>query len=375
MGRISVYLPSFSSDYTGVASVLFEYGGLIVIHNAACCSRNFSKYDEPRSVKGRWPVYCSGLREMEAILGDESILIGKIDKALESVRPNFIAILGTPVPMLVGTDMDGIAREVEDQTGITTLGFNSTGFKYYNNGASKALIQLVKRFSDDSVEMEKNHVNIVGMTPLDYTGNENILDICEFLEKNGLIINASLSMETGLEQVKNIKKAAVNIVVSQMGLDVAIMMQEKWGIPYIVSPFIGREYSVELLKNITEVMESRESKVMHTKSCDEGDTLIIHDQVIANGMRNNLGMKGTKSTVGTFFGLDSRLSQPGDLDIDSEKRLIEILKSKKYKTIYADPLVCELAEKIGEFKLFPIPHYSVSAKLYVEEYIRFLRIE
>lgn len=373
MGSISVYLPSFSSDYTGIASVLFEYGGLIVIHNAACCSRNFSRYDEPRKSKGKWPVYCSGLREMEAILGDESKLMDRINNTLKTVTPEFIAVLGTPVPMLVGSDMEGISKEIEYQTGITTLGFNSTGFKYYNHGGSLALMELVNRFCDESINMEKNHVNIVGMTPLDYSNNENLLDICELLESNGLIVNASLSMETTLEQVKNIKKAAINIVVSQMGMDAAVMMNQKWKIPYIVSPFIGREYSQNLLKQIFETMEKGESKVFNVAE-SHGEVLIIHDQVIAGGIRNNLGLKGKKSTVGTFFGLDSRLSQPGDIDIDSERKLLETLKTGKYKTIYADPLVCELAEKIGNFNLVPIPHYSVSSKLFENEVIRFLEV-
>lgn len=122
------------------------------------------------------------------------------------------------------------------------------------------------------------------------------------------------------------------------------------------------------MKYIFEIIETREYKIINIDESNGGDVLIIHVQVVANGIRNSFGIKGIKSNVGTFFGLDSRLSQPGDLDIDREKKLIEILKNKEYKTFYADPLVCDLAKKIDYFNLIPIPYFSVSSKLFKDAY-------
>lgn len=59
-------------------------------------------------------------------------------KAASLHQPKFIAIVGSPVPMVIGTDFDGIAYE-EEATGIPTFGFSTTSL-----GFDKGLGSLCK---------------------------------------------------------------------------------------------------------------------------------------------------------------------------------------------------------------------------------------
>ena len=46
MRQLSVYLPPLAGDYSGVCSALFDYNCLILIQDAACCTRNYVDYDD-----------------------------------------------------------------------------------------------------------------------------------------------------------------------------------------------------------------------------------------------------------------------------------------------------------------------------------------
>ena len=61
MSQLCFYLPPFSSDYAGACSSLFDLGGMVVIHDGACCSRNYVGFDEPRWFGNKRPIFCSGL--------------------------------------------------------------------------------------------------------------------------------------------------------------------------------------------------------------------------------------------------------------------------------------------------------------------------
>ena len=96
--------------------------------------RELHGYDEPRWYGSKSAVFCSGLREIDAVLGRDDKLIDQIVKACADLQPSMVTVLGSPVPMLIGTDMDGIACEVEERTGLPAFGFSTSGLALYNQG-------------------------------------------------------------------------------------------------------------------------------------------------------------------------------------------------------------------------------------------------
>ena len=115
MKDIRIVLPNPASDTAGAASMLFQLGGLSIIHDAAGSMESYITFDEARELTGRRTV-ASRLSRLEAITGDDQRLLDKIEKECAANPPAFTAILGTPVPFTIGTDLDGIAAE-EDQRG------------------------------------------------------------------------------------------------------------------------------------------------------------------------------------------------------------------------------------------------------------------
>lgn len=146
MRKLCIKLPPFAPDYSGVCSALYELGGMSVIHDASGCTGNYTGFDEPRWYDNQKLVFCSGLRELDAVLGDDEKLINKVRMAAEDLKPEFITVLGSPVPMIIGSDFTGIAKEIENMTKVPSLGFDTTGLNYYDIGISQAYLELAKRF-------------------------------------------------------------------------------------------------------------------------------------------------------------------------------------------------------------------------------------
>ena len=127
MRGLRKYLTPFAPDQSGAVSVLYELGGLIAICDAGGCTGNVCGFDEPRWFEQKSAFFSAGLRDMDAILGRDDRLVEKIGKACEKLSADFIAVIGTPVPAVIGTDYKALSRMVEKKTGIPALTIDTDG--------------------------------------------------------------------------------------------------------------------------------------------------------------------------------------------------------------------------------------------------------
>ena len=146
MKQTARIISTYAADVFGVCSALFELGGMTVMHDASGCNSTYSTHDEPRWYDMDSMVFISALSEMEAIMGDDEKLINDIASAAKELHPKFIAIAGTPIPTMTGFDFTAVAGLIEQQTGIPTFGFATTGMNTYAHGASMALRGIAERF-------------------------------------------------------------------------------------------------------------------------------------------------------------------------------------------------------------------------------------
>ena len=110
MKGLRKYLTPFAPDQSGAVSVLYELGGMLVICDAGGCTGNVCGFDEPRWFETRSAVFSAGLRDMDAILGRDDRLVAKLADAAEKLDVTFAAVIGTPVPAVIGTDYRALER-------------------------------------------------------------------------------------------------------------------------------------------------------------------------------------------------------------------------------------------------------------------------
>ena len=378
--RISIY----SADAFGVCSALYELGGLCVMHDASGCNSTYNTHDEPRWYDFDSMVYISGLSEMEAIMGDDQKFIDDIVYTAKELSPNFIAMAGTPIPTMIGTDFKAIANIIEKETNIPTFGFDTTGMHSYVSGAYKAFEALAKRFlkrndkesrgeKKESIDKESREVkntiikvNILGATPLDFSINKSIEAMVDLLKENNFEVISTWAMGSSLEYIKNAGDADVNLVVSYSGMGAAKYMYENLNIPYVIGTPFGKEFAKKVISDLKEVKSTKENKISYDnrKIDKDAEITIVGESIMSESLAYAISKEKNK-TVNVISSLetDEKLLLEGDKIAIFEDDIEKCLKNSK--TIIADPLFRPICPLDSNF--ISLPHEAFSGRIYRDE--------
>ena len=248
MNNYAKIISCYAADTAGVCSALFELGGMTIVHDASGCNSTYATHDEPRWVNGESMIYISALTEMDMVCGNDNKLIDDVVRSAKLLKPKFIALCNSPIPLMVGTDIQAVAREIEAQTQIPSFAVPTSGMLHYWQGAGKAWKLLAERFLPEKQDSVISHsVNVLGATPLDFSINGNVESIVGFLEKHGWKVLSSWVMNNSLEDLAAAVNAEVNLVISNSGLLLAEYMLEKYGIPFVCGVPISEKVGIDLL--------------------------------------------------------------------------------------------------------------------------------
>ena len=245
MRGLRKYLTPFAPDQSGAVSVLYELGGIIVICDAGGCTGNVCGFDEPRWFERKSAVFSAGLRDMDAILGRDDRLVAKLVDAAEKVEAGFAAVIGTPVPAVIGTDYQALKRMCEKKTDLPVLAVNTDGMELYDGGERKAYLELFKVFAREKLPVETGRVGILGMTPQDVSDLKAADKIRKVYADQGMRA-ICYGMGDGLDEVRNASLAAKNVVVSPAALKAAQYLQKKFGTPYEIAYPLAPELVPEM---------------------------------------------------------------------------------------------------------------------------------
>lgn len=356
MKQVSRIISTYSADVFGVCSALFELGGMTVMHDASGCNSTYTTHDEPRWYDMDSMVYISGLTQMEAILGEDEKLIGDIVSAAEQLHPRFIAIAGTPIPAMTGFDYEGAARLIEHRTGIPAFGFATTGMEHYVLGAGMAFAALAERLVQHQERTERPSVNILGLTPLDFSVNGTDRAIAARLEENGWQVCSRWAMGSSLEELAGAAAAHVNLVVSETGLEAAKRLRRRFGTPYVAGVPYGGAWSEQLLRALEEAAKTGENRVPIVGRGD-GRIILIGEAVTARSLACAIELETGKSTrVISPTCLDRTLLRQSDVLCREEAELEALLQQAD--VVIADPLYRPICPKHAAFVNLPTEAFS-----------------
>ena len=282
MRQVSRVLSTYTADVSGVCSALYEMGGMVIMHDASGCNSTYNTHDEPRWYDMPSMVYVSGLSELEAVMGDDDKLLRDVERAAKELHPRFVAIAGTPIPMMMGTDFKGIARLLEKRLGIPVFGFATNGTHSYVSGVGMALAQAAKRFCLPKEQLsgadggqqgalgktadkgqqrtdaeavggtEKPCVNLLGVTPLDFSVTGNVEALKEAFQSAGYQVKSCWAMGSTFEELIRAGEAQVNVAVSVSGIETAIVLQEMYGTPWVLGLPVGPELTCRVLEAVDQ---------------------------------------------------------------------------------------------------------------------------
>lgn len=367
MHKLALRLPPFAPDYSGVCSALFELGGMLVIHDASGCTGNYTGYDEPRWYDSQALVYCSALREIDTILGNDSKFIAKIVAAALELNPAFICLMGSPVPMIIGSDLQGMAVEIEGRTGIPSFGFATTGLRYYDRGAADAFLALARRFATRTGRKKPHAINLLGATPLDFGAGSNVKDFRREFELRGFEVVSTIAMDCDMEQIRASTAASVNVVLAVSGLPAARYFQKAFGTPFVIGQPMGKKHTEKLCDLITKAEKTGENMAIQVPEKARASILLIGEQVTMHSLRaciyEETGFTGCD--IGFPFHNIPQITAASDMAMASEKTMMSVINSGRYTRVIGDPLFKGLIRRPLPF--IPWPHVAVSSKVHWHE--------
>lgn len=373
MKQTARILSTYSADTFGVCSALYELGGMIVIHDPSGCNSTYTTHDEPRWFNVPSQIFVSALTEQDAILGNDGKLIADIVAAAKDLRPRFICLIPSQIAHMIATDCRAICRILEKKTGIPAFTLPTNSMHYYERGIYFALQKLAESacqslpetrpavpeppatpswLSEESLAYYRQtkepallRVNVLGVTPLDFSMNGSIDSICHWLEKRSCRVMSCWSMGSDLDTILASHRADLNLVVSYGGLGAARVLQERAGIPYLT----GIPFPHLQLTDLPRCIHASRS------------AYIIGETVFAESLAHALKYAvGRSFTVIVPMETDREILLPDTLCLTDEAELIPVLHEASL--VIADPLYQPICPPDAAF--IPLPHIAFSGRLY-----------
>lgn len=413
MKRSYKIIPIYTADVSGVCSALYELGGMTVMHDPSGCNSTYNTHDEPRWYEMDSLIFISGLSQMDAIMGNDDKFIHDIVRAAKELQPRFIALVRTPIPLMTGTDFEGISRVIEKQTGIPVFYFPTSGMHTYVKGAGMAMETIARELvpaGGESVKERKNKqenplkINILGATPLDFSINSTLDSIKEFLSRHFEIIS-TFAMGSSIEDIQRAGEADINLVISSVGVLAAKALEERFHTPYVIgTPIIGFEnvlaekliesawtkksqtayFSVlqkahkkdtanfttiqntEAVSNLNKIKRLTETIEKNKVS---GNVYIIGESVISQSLKAALALRyGIESTVICPLETEPEYTEKDVLLLSSEEDIKEAIMDAD--TVIADPIYKTICSEKVNF--VAMPHEAYSGRIYRKEVCDFI---
>ena len=371
MKGLRKYIAPFAPDQSGATAVFCELGGLVIILDAGGCAGNVCGFDEPRWFTSKSAIFSAGLRDMDAILGRDDKLVEKIGKACKKIDGNFVAVIGTPVPAVIGTDYAALRRMIEKKTGFVAMTVDTNGMELYDDGVRKASLELFRSFAgtdgnsqvmaqvtgtDDAANRSEaagtkplELLGVLGATPMDIVETETPDDIANYYKKEGWQKVSVYGMGAGLEVVRQAGQARKNLVIAPAGLETVRYLKKKYGTPY------EAEYPLATIPGWDVFWENVMKK-------ERKKVLIVHQQVLANTLRDAIRREsGAEVTVASWFMLDKELKEDGDVHLREEDQWISLVKDGGYDLIIGESLFMRaVPDYAGDH--INLTHFAVSGK-------------
>ncbi len=200
--------------------------------------------------------FCTDLQERDVVFGGAVKLEASLRELIARYDPKAAFVYSTCIVGLIGDDVDAVCRKVAADTGIPVLPVHSEGFKGTKKDGYKAacdaMFQLVGTAS--ATDVNPVSINILG----DFNLAGEIWIIREYYERMGVTVNASITGDGRVDDIRRAHGAALNVVqCSGSTMYLAQMMKEKYGTPFLRVSYFGLEDMSESLYDVARFFKDR----------------------------------------------------------------------------------------------------------------------
>ena len=369
--EIQHIVPPITSDYSGACSVLYGENILKILISPNGCKTPVA-YDEIRNIDYSLQ-YCTSLNELEIVTGEIKGLKESIKEIInQNQKIEFIAIISTVVPQIIGMDLETIVENIEEELDIPCIFINTNSFENYYSGISLTLNSLANKFMVENQKI-KNTVNIIGYSPLTFGKIEKLEELFSLIKSLDLNILTVFSDNLSLEKIKNSTSAELNLVLSYEGLALAKYMEKEFSIPYVIINVVskyGIENTENILKRFFYKIDNSFEKLEKRDKLDDRKVMIIASPFMAINIADSLRKDFSFDNILALSLIkESRKFKKIEYleflnIVNTEDDLKEKIKEYKPDILISDPVYKNLINDGLTF--IPLLHYGYSTRLYLE---------
>lgn len=369
--EIQHIVPPITSDYSGACSVLYGENILKILISPNGCKTPVA-YDEIRNIDYSLQ-YCTSLNELEIVTGEIKGLKESIKEIInQNQKIEFIAIISTVVPQIIGMDLESIVENIEETLDIPCVFINTNSFENYYSGISLTLKSLANKFMLENKKI-KSTVNIIGYSPLTFGKIEKLEELFSLIKSLDLNILTVFSDNLSLEKIKNSTSAELNLVLSYEGLALAKYMEKEFSIPYVIINVVskyGIENTENILKRFFYKIDNSFEKLEKRDKLDDRKVMIIASPFMAINIADSLRKDSSLANILALSLIkESRKFKKIEYlkflnIVNTEEDLKEKIKEYKPDILISDPVYKNLINDGLTF--IPLLHYGYSTRLYLE---------
>ncbi len=250
------FLPT-PSDRMGIIWSLLAVQGAIVLEYGPAGTTHYSMgLYGGLGLRFQNRLFTTHMSEDDVVMGDVTRLEEALVELDKNYAPKVIFVVASSVTAVIGTDIKGVCRYMQNEVKAKLVAFEQGGFRGdYSVGLAEAYKLLVRNLPQKGVAQEKGLYNIIGASAWRYRMASDIWEVKSLLsEALGLSCNACICCDTSVEELQAMGKAQVNIVLGNEGLAAAQYLEEKFGTPYVYAAPYGYSGTVRFLESVGEAI-------------------------------------------------------------------------------------------------------------------------
>ena len=250
------FLPT-PSDRMGIIWSLLAVQGAIVLEYGPAGTTHYSMgLYGGLGLRLQNRMFTTHMSEDDVVMGDVTRLEDALVELDKSYAPKVIFVVASSVTAVIGTDIKGVCRYMQNEVKAKLIAFDQGGFRGdYSIGLAETYKLLVRNLPQKGVAQESGIYNIIGASVWRYRMESDVWEIKSLLsEALGLSCNACLCCDTSVEELEDMGQAQVNIVLGNEGLAAARYLQEKFGTPYVYAVPYGYSGTLSFLKQVGEAV-------------------------------------------------------------------------------------------------------------------------
>lgn len=288
------YLPT-PSDRMGVlwalASIkdacIIEYGPAGTTHYGI---EGFMKLNA--ELKSR--LFTTHMDESDIVMGDSTRLRETILEVDRVYAPPVIFIVASSISSIIGTDIENVCAELNDEVQAQLICFSGGGFRGdFTVGIREVLTSLARHVVKPPSEKEGISYNIIGSTIDCYNFASDVKEIKGMMEACfGAVLHTVFTSDTSVQAIETAANASFNLVLRSEGQECAEILKEQYGMEYILGCPYGLSGTLQWLKAIEARIGIKGKEAFMCEQKDRGRKLLMR---VRHGLVNYKRLSGVLS--------------------------------------------------------------------------------